>query len=828
MRRLVTFLIISALSQGYSLLAQNCAAPNCWIGNFYQYNILAQNGQAVDVGTLSGFGRGPSINEFGEVAFVGQVSNSSGQALGDTIFFGSANASTLTTVAPTFLNPSRTFDDAVQINDSLQIVTNDRFAGAPPHYYIRVWNGSQPGSFTLAAQSGSQFQSVLTDPAIDSSNDVVFSALNSSFNPLLVQSSPPYTKYAQVAESTPLRPLISDAGSTIVRAGNTDTSPIVLYSSALQTPLTIADTSQFSKLGQSPGLSRDGEVVAFAGDLTAGGTQGSDAWDAYPGPGIFAAVIQNGAILYRMRVAGFHYQNQDGMKQIEATNVNGKLYPDEGTPFCDPVAQCVPGGELEDLPPFSGPIPVYFQTFTESGFQASTEWENRIGVTHWSFGGNGGNTIVVSFIATPNASDAAGLNLFTLNQGLWTVRADWFVTQNYPFFTHTYRPTPVVQVGDTLGKTGSSVASIAVYDPLANMAPEQANGNHRLAYWVSTSNNGQMILSASYIQQFGGSIGRNAGSSCCNESGTAGALVTSNGMNLILSNDHVLANPVSTTNNGAAPGDPISAPGLSDFACQSPHEVATFFSAPTLSTGIDAALGLLETDEINTTGQIYNIGIPASSTIKPAVGMQVAKQGSATGLTCGTVKSASLTITPPIPYHPCGSKEFKVQFKNQVIVETGNINYPFLLSGDSGSIIVKASTAQPLALLFAGGTDTTTGQQAAVANPISSVVSALKISFVGGSTHPISGCHFKEKETLLPNGEEERAARVKEKYEPQLLRIPDVFGVGIGASPDNPIKAAIVVLVSSGVSYERIPRSIEGIPVNALLFEDIEPKVACK
>lgn len=812
---------------------QTCTPPNCWIANSYHYEIVAQSGESIPLGTLTGFGIYPSINENGSVAFVGQVANG-GQSLGDTIFYGNSGSSDLTAVAPNFLSTSRTFDDAVQINDGNQIAAQDRFAGAPPHYYVRVWDGNQQNSFTLVAQSSSTgFQAVLTDPAIDFSSDVAFSALDHNFNGVLVQASPPYSQLNQVSLNTPLRPLIADDGSTIVRAGNTDTSPIVLYSNNLAKALPIADTTQFNKLGESPGISRDGAVVAFAGDLNSNGTMGKNAWDAYPGPGIFAAVIENGAIKYRMRLAGFHYGNADGMKLIQVDTDTAPPTPVEGSPWCDPTLgdTCAPFGELEDLPPFSKPTPVYFTTFTETGFQNSTEWENRIAVTHSAFGANGidGDSVVVSFIATPTMSDSTGLALFSANQGLWTVRADLFlqtVNGKQQFSTHVYRPIPVIQIGSSLGTTGSTVTGLAVYDQLANMEPEIANGDHWLGYWVSTDANGggQMILRSTYIQQFGtsGFNGAKCKAASC-ATGTLGSLLSASGADYVLSNDHVLGFPVSKNKNGAKQTNPVVEPGPADYFCEQAHTVGTFYKAATLSSGVDAALATLTAGEINTSGQIYNIGIPASTTIAPSVGMQVAKQGRSSGLTCGTIKMINYPAV--VPYESCAGTPFNVQFKNQVEIVSTDPDFPFLLSGDSGSLVVNAKTAQPVALAFAGTTDDTE----AYANPVSKVTATLrkvvgqKVTFVGGVRHSIPGCHFAGPEVLLSAAETDHAELVREKYAAELMMDPAVLGLGVGAAHEDPSKGAVVVVVEAGKRPVAVPSFLDDVPTEVVFRVPIRP-----
>ncbi|MGD0182913.1 MAG: hypothetical protein ABSC15_24130 [Terriglobales bacterium] len=205
---------------------QTCDPPACWIGNFYQYELVAYSGESVQVGnenaTFTGFGISPSINENGTVAFVGQV-DVSGVPFGDTLFFGNPGSTALTAVAPDFLDSERTFDDAVQINDSNQIVAQDRFSGAPPSTYLRVWDGNSSNSFTLVAEAtGSthdKFAAVLTDPTINSTNSVTFSALDKNFNGLLVDANPPYSQLYQVQLTGPLRPLIAGNGASVVRAG---------------------------------------------------------------------------------------------------------------------------------------------------------------------------------------------------------------------------------------------------------------------------------------------------------------------------------------------------------------------------------------------------------------------------------------------------------------------------------------------------------------------------------------------------------------------------------------------------------------------------------
>jgi hypothetical protein len=134
---------------------------------------------------------------------------------------------------------------------------------------------------------------------INFTGQVVFSGLDKNFKGVLATpnpSAPP--PFYMVSTTTPVRPLISDQDTNknspiVVRVGNTDTSPIMVYQANLQNPIPIADSSEFNALGQSPGISRDGTVVAFSGDLNSNGTKD---WGPDIGPGIFIAVLQNGTV----------------------------------------------------------------------------------------------------------------------------------------------------------------------------------------------------------------------------------------------------------------------------------------------------------------------------------------------------------------------------------------------------------------------------------------------------------------------------------------------------------------------------------------------------
>jgi hypothetical protein len=359
---------------------------------------------------------------------------------------------------------------------------------------------------------------------------------------------------------------------------------------------------------------------------------------------------------------------------------------------------------------------------------------------------------------------------------------------------------------------------------LATVAPLVAdNGpNHRKL----TNSYGSSGGNAKSVVPIGG------GFICCS-SGTLGGLVRKSGKLYILSNDHVFGKPTSATHNSAVVGDPISQPGLIDNQCVAARTVGNFSFAPTLSSGVDAGIAARKTGTMNTSGSILDVGVPASTLAAASVGTRVAKSGRTTGLTCGKVTANNATVNVGYDDRPnCGQsgvKHFTVQFKNQVVVQGTN---PFSSGGDSGALIVKTSTAQPLALLFAGNSTVTIG------NPIGTVLSKLGATMVGGSQHSVAACVGKsatvaespQEESSLSEAEMARATTVKELYEAELMRDPAVIGVAVGANEQAPSEAVVLIFVNKHKRAGTLPKSLAGVRTKIVYTEPFRaiPENRCR
>ncbi len=269
----------------------------------YNYQIIAQTGVNV-----TGLGNGPSINDSGQVAFVEQFADGS-----NSIFVGDGSSAPVN-VSASLQNPVRTFQNAVQINDSGQIAAVDRVSGSPPSYYLRIWNSSNDNYQVYdQAGPGTNYDSFFNSDSIDNQGDVTYIAKLAGAGTVALISN--QNSISTLPSPQPfLNPMAADGGLVVARAdhdpSNPSQNPIDLFQP--DGPVTvIASTPDFIALGASPGISADGQVVAFYGDLTPAGADALNYAQAQagvpslnPGPGIFASIntTSHGRVL--LRIAG--------------------------------------------------------------------------------------------------------------------------------------------------------------------------------------------------------------------------------------------------------------------------------------------------------------------------------------------------------------------------------------------------------------------------------------------------------------------------------------------------------------------------------------------
>jgi hypothetical protein len=313
---------------------------------------------------------------------------------------------------------------------------------------------------------------------------------------------------------------------------------------------------------------------------------------------------------------------------------------------------------------------------------------------------------------------------------------------------------------------------------------------------------------------------------CCG--GTLGSLVNRNGTLFILSNNHVLAD-----SDAGTLGDGIIQPGLIDTGtCTSTGAttVANLSQFFTLEGNppnpVDAAIAQIVPGRVDTTASILLLGtsvdangVPVSgapmagSGIPANMGDAVAKSGRSSGLTCSTVGSVSSAFS--VQYQRgCGTGTmFNVMYTNQISVNGGD----FSTEGDSGSLIVRQDTANPVALLFAGSNTDTVG------NPIGDVLQAMASgghvpTIVGGGAHQVFGCTLPPAgatatlpTVAVPQARMQEAVAARDTNRAKLIGLPGVRGIGVGASLDHQGEPALLLFVEPGTPHGGLPAQVDGV-----------------
>jgi len=444
-------------------------------------------------------------------------------------------------------------------------------------------------------------------------------------------------------------------------------------------------------------------------------------------------------------------------------------------------------------------------------------------------GGGGGNSGTVSVTVTPQ-NPTAVVNQTLAFQATVTGTSNTLVT---------WEVNGVAGGNSTVGTiktSGSFTAPATVPSPstvtvtAVSQADKTKSGSSSVLIVASNANQ-----QAQNIPIKLGTSGGNAKDSsvqgnltfCC--SGTLGALVQRNGTFYILSNNHVLAR-----SDSASIGDAITQPGLIDANCSTTGtttvgNLSQFVNLVTAGTNVDAALAQIVTGTVDTTGSILSLGATATGNtadpgpphagngVTATIGENVAKSGRTTGLTCSSVSSISLATS--VQYQPgCNTgTTFTVNYTNQVSVAGGS----FSATGDSGSLIVDQTTADPVALLY-GGSDTDT-----VGNPVADVRAALADqsnnlpTFVGSAaTHQVIGCTLPangvnttqaQTTVAVDPGKIASAERARDMHAPELLANAYIQAIGVGPSVDRPGDAAVILVVNPQQIPTALPAELEGI-----------------
>lgn len=384
----------------------------------------------------------------------------------------------------------------------------------------------------------------------------------------------------------------------------------------------------------------------------------------------------------------------------------------------------------------------------------------------------------------------------------------------------------VATVGNSSSKTAAEVL-LNTAGVTSDPAAHQAQLTTPLALGSSGGNNNDYDARGNQIVD------------CCG--GTLGALIQdTNGHQYLLSNNHVLAR-----SDQAEVGEMIVQPGLIDNNCTpngdgggtTPVGVLTgWVPLKSTATNADAAIAQVNSGAVNTSGSILELGSrQADGTLAAAppgisstggkgenatLNLTVAKSGRTTGLTCANISTLDLDVSVQY-YTDCAETKpyYTKQYTNQLGIE-GN---QFSDAGDSGSLVVDTSNAEPVGLFFAGGV-TAQGVSEGVANPAPDVLNELSAqvgngvsySFVGTADHPVSCLNYGDSAVTaaqartLSRAETERTQQALDQARSLVNPSTGILGVAMGKSSDNLGEGAVILYVDQSMSVNA-PATVDGV-----------------
>lgn len=434
----------------------------------YDYRTIAATSGAGTSG-FTQLGVGPSINDWGEVAFEGGTSNG-----GTGLYLADATGAVRAVNPGWSTNPTRRFDDFVNVNNGDAIAANDRISGSPPSWRIRLWDGrpgvvdtwhtldasssgttsqsdvtfdpgfpgvpaagiagmmtARPAGFDVTITPGSPgngFDSVIL-PTMNDNGDVAWLGLTGGtwqFTNSTGATSPD-------SYSGSLRQVITDDGHIIARAGGdsfapgappgTGSGPLMMWDTSFGSEQTIACASGcahpgFTNIGRFAGASDDTAVIAF----TATGPLGT---------GIYASV----------RATIGPTPTTDGRVIV-------------------PVAMT--GGAISKI---------------EGAYQVAVNSTEK----------SAERAVEIAFMA----DDSTGGN-----KGIWVSRlhfvgnADGTLDLEHPTKLTADAPQMIVELGSTVPGLAGTVTDVWYWDPINN------RNNGDLVFWLAMTGNRQAIVRA--------------------------------------------------------------------------------------------------------------------------------------------------------------------------------------------------------------------------------------------------------------------------------------------------------------------------------------------
>lgn len=296
---------IAALGLVYFLeITEAQALPPSISGRFYKFDVVAAAGQ------FNLNSQPPTINSAGTVAFINSIIVRTEGSHGFDQILARNITGQMVNVTSTNIPSSgyRYFSNGMQLNDVDKVVASSQRSTSPTAEgdsisEVRIWDATQLESSVLVASivnvnnTGTTYdwQGEAYAASLNNLNQPVFvgggrvnSGIRPNFNSLI-------GNFGDVA-----RPVVDDNGNIVTKETNSTGSRIRFhtYNFATSTEIATVSATSFSELGEAPGVSDSGEVIAFYGNLATG---------ALSGPGIFLSIPQSGGGRTIRKITGMKY-----------------------------------------------------------------------------------------------------------------------------------------------------------------------------------------------------------------------------------------------------------------------------------------------------------------------------------------------------------------------------------------------------------------------------------------------------------------------------------------------------------------------------------------
>jgi hypothetical protein len=442
-------------------------------------------------------------------------------------------------------------------------------------------------------------------------------------------------------------------------------------------------------------------------------------------------------------------------------------------------------------------------------------------------GGSTGINYAVSSSLTGSSGGQGSLGTTSCTRGT-TAFTFCSVTYSAPTVVSSTAATYVVA---TVGTSTSREAAEVLLNTAgidSNPATHQAQLTTPISLGSSGGNNNDYDTQGNQIED------------CCG--GTLGALIqNTGGTQYILSCNHVLAR-----SDQAATGEMIVQPGLIDNNCTpngdgsgtTPVGVLTaWLPLSSSTTNVDAAIAQVDSGAVSSSGAILELGAVQNGELAAAppgisstggkgetlttTGLSVAKSGRTTGLTCANVSSINMNIEVSY-FKDCAETEpyLTKTYTNQIVIEGNN----FSDAGDSGSLVVDSTNAEPVGLFYAGGVQQVGNSEVSegIANPAPTVLSELgtqqgaTYSFVGTTDHPVSCLNYGSatataaQATTLSGAQASRAQQALSAARALINPSAGILGAATGKSSDR-AGEAVIILYTDEARTVAVPQTVNGV-----------------